>query len=84
MYNNGGHTILYLTNESPAKWEILYNSIVLYPNDQCCDKISVYNVNLVIKQQIASGKHTIAPLNVEVGVMVKLNTPMINIVMKSM
>ena len=53
-------------------------------DDQCCDKISVNNVNLVIKQQIASGKHfctslTIAPLNVEIGVMLKLNTSMINI-----
>ena len=83
MYNNGGHTILYLTNESPAKCEILYDSIVSYPNDQCCDKISVNNVNLVIKQQIASGKHfcislTKAPVNVEIGVLV------INIVIKSL
>ena len=89
MYNSGGHTILYLTNTSPAKCEILYDSIVKYRNDQHCDKISVNNLNLVIKQQIASGKHfcislTIAPRNVEIGMMEKLNTSMINIVIKSM
>ena len=48
--------------------------------DQCCDKISVNNVNLVIKQQIASGKDycislTIAPLKVKIGMVVKCNTP---------
>ena len=57
-------------------------------NTQRCDKIYVNNVNLVI-QQIASGKHycislTKAPLNVEIGVMVELNTPKINIVIKSL
>ena len=31
MYNSGGHTILYLTNESPAKCEILYDSKVYTP-----------------------------------------------------
>ena len=45
---NGGHTILYLTNERSAKCEFFYDSIVQYPNDQRCDKISVNNVNLVI------------------------------------
>ena len=89
MYYNGGHTILYLTNESPAKCENLHDSIVQYPNDQCCDKISVNNVNLVIKQQITSGKDycislTIAPLNVKIGMMVKCTTPMINVVIRSM
>ena len=54
-----------------------------------CDKISVNNVNFVIQQQIASGKHycislTKAPLNVEIGMMVKCNTPMINVVIKSL
>ena len=47
------------------------------------------NVNLVIKQQIASGNHfcislTIAPLNVDIGVVVKPNTPMISSVIKSL
>ena len=48
-------------------------------NDQRCDKIYVNNVNLVIQQQIASGKDYCislikAPLNVEIGMMVKSNT----------
>ena len=78
-----------MTNERSAKCEILYDSIVQYTNDQRCDKISVNNVNLVIQQQIASGKHycistTKAPVNVEIGMMVKLNTPKINIVIKSL
>ena len=69
--------------------KFFYDSIAQYPNDQHCDKISVNNVILVIQQQIASGKHycislTKAPLNVEIGVMVELNTPKINIVMKSL
>ena len=51
--------------------------------------VSVNNVNLVIKQQIASGKHycislTKAPLNVEIDMMVKCNTPMINVVITSL
>ena len=45
---NGGHTILYLTNERSAKCEILYDGKVQYTNDQRCDKISVNNINLVI------------------------------------
>ena len=49
----------------------------------------INNVNLVIQQQIASGKHycillTEALLNVKIGMMVKLNTPKINIVIKSL
>ena len=57
--------------------------------DQRCDKISVNNVNLVIKQQIASGKDycislTIAPLNVEIGIVIKCNMPMNNVVIKSL
>ena len=60
--------------------------MIVYPNDQRCDKISVNNVNLV---QIASGKDycvslTKAPLNAEIGMMVKCNIPMINIVIKSL
>ena len=62
---------------------------MLYANDQRCDKISVNNVNLVIQQQIASGKQycislTKAPVNVKIGMIVKLNTPKINIVIKSL
>ena len=62
---------------------------MMLENDQRCDKISVNNVNLVIQQQIASGKHycislTKAPVNVEIGMVVKLNTPKINIVIKSL
>ena len=82
MYKNGSHTILYLTNESPAKCEILHDSILQYLNDQRCDEISVNHVNLV---QNSFSKHycisiTKAPPNVEIGVVVKLNAPMINIV----
>ena len=68
---------------------VKFYSIVQYPNDQRCDKISVNNVNFVIQQQIASGKHycislTKASLNVEIGVMVELNALKINIVIKSL
>ena len=57
--------------------------MMVYTNDQRCDKISVNNVNVVIQQQIASGKHccistTKALVNVYIGMMVKLNTPKIN------
>ena len=50
---------------------------------------SVNNVNLVIQQQIASGKDYCislikAPLNVEIGMMVKCNTLMINVVIRSL
>ena len=69
---------------------------VQYTNDQCCDKISVNNVNLVIQPEIASGKHFCisltraplnvkkAPLNVKIGITIKCNTPMINIVIRSL
>ena len=85
MYYDGSHTVLYLTNESSTKCDILYVGKVQYPNDQR-DKISVNNV---IQQLIASGKHycislTKAPLNVKIGMMVKCITPMINIVIKSL
>ena len=48
--------------------------------------MSVNNVNLVIKQQIASGKDycislTIAP---QIGMVVKCNTAMNNVVIKSL
>ena len=53
------------------------------------NKISVNNVNLVKQRNIASGKQysislTKAPVNVEIGMVVKLNTPKINIVIKSL
>ena len=61
--------------------------IVMF-DTQRYDKTSVNNVNLVIQQQIASGKHycispTKALLNVEFG-MIICNTPMINVVIKSL
>ena len=66
MYYDGGHTILYLTNESPAKCEILYDSTY----------INTPIINVVI--------NLCTPINVEIGMMVKLNTPKINIVIKSL
>ena len=85
--NSLRQAFLYLTNKSSAKCQNWYDGKVLYANDQRCDKISVNNVNLVIQQQIASGKHycislTKAPVNVKIVIMVKLNTPKINIVIK--
>ena len=70
-------------SEGPL-WEV-----PLYTNDQSCDKISVNNVNLVIQQQIASGKDYCislikAPLNMEIDMMIKCNTPMINVVIRSL
>ena len=89
MYYDGNHTIIYLPNESSTKCDILYDGKVQYPNDQCCDKISVNNVNLVLQQQIDSGKHFCislrnAPLTVKIDMMVKYNTPMIKVVIKSL
>ena len=43
---------------------------------------SINNVNLVIQQQIASSI-SVVPLNVKIGIMIKSNTPMINIVIDS-
>ena len=50
-------------------------------------EISVNNVNLVIQQQIASGEYFCislikAPLIVKIGVMVKINTSMIKVVIR--
>ena len=52
--------------------------MVEYPNDQRSDKIDA------IQQEIALGKHfcislTKAPVNVKIGVIVKLNPPMIKL-----
>ena len=70
--NNFRQGLLYLTNKSSTKcgnWQVKCNY-------QRCDEISVNNINLVIQQQIASGKDycislTKAPLNVEIGIMVQ-------------
>ena len=79
----------YLTNRSSTKCGNWCDGKMQYTNDQHCDKISVNNVNLVIQQQIASGKHfrislTNVPLNVKIGIMIKSNTPMINVVIRSL
>ena len=56
-----------------------------YPNDQHCDKIYVNNAK---SSQIASGKHycislTKGPVYMEIGMLVKSNAQMINVVIRS-
>ena len=75
---------MYLTNNSSPKCGNWCDVKAQYPNDQHCDKISVNHVNLVQNRQALLYLTNIAPLNVEIGVMVKVNTSMTNIVIKSL